>query len=154
MKLADALAERAHLQRHLEEAKNRLCASVRFRQGEEKLEDPVALMDTIDATAESLRDLLARINRTNLAASASDGRSLTDLIAARDAALVRHKAFRAAWERISGEDRNCYSETPLMTRAVAPNVLRERMERAGTEWHKLNRLIQRLNWEVELVAAS
>ncbi len=154
MKLADALAERACLQRHLDAVKNRLCASVRYRQGEEKLEDPVALLDTLDKTTDSLRDLLARINRTNLGVTAPDGRSLTDLIAARDAALSRFKACKAAWEKLSGEERVYYSEAPLIQRAIAPALLRERMEKAGSEWHRLNRLIQRLNWEAELVSAS
>lgn len=154
MKLAEALAERAHLQRRLEEAKNRLCASVRFRQGEEMLEDPMALLDLIDATTESLRDYLAQINHTNIAVRAPDGRTLTELIAARDAALARFKTYKSAWEKLSGDDRTYYSDAQaIMKRALAPAVLRERMDKAGLEWHRLNRVIQRLNWEAELASA-
>lgn len=152
MKLAEALAERAQLQRNLEEIKNRLCASVRFRQGEDRLEDPVALLDTLDRTTGSLRDLLARINRTNLGVTTDNGQSLTDLIASRDAALSRFKVCKAAWEKLSGEDRTYYSEAPVMQRAVTPAVLRERMDQAGAEWHRLNRTIQRLNWQADLAA--
>ena len=80
MKLAEALQERADLNRKIEQLKSRLNNNVLVQEGEQTAESPEQLKQELDSSLERLAYLLAQINRTNCETSV-DGQTLTELIA-------------------------------------------------------------------------
>ena len=65
MKLAEALQERADLNRNIEQLKNRLSSNALVQEGEQPVECPENLKQELDASISRLSYLIARINRTN-----------------------------------------------------------------------------------------
>ena len=84
MKLAEALMERADVQRRMEQLDDRLRASARTQEGEKPPEAPAALLAELDALAARQELLIRQINLTN-SRTLLEGESLTALLARRDA---------------------------------------------------------------------
>ena len=93
MKLAEALQERADLNRRAEQLRYRLNNNVLVQEGEKPLEDPAALLQELEECYARLEWLIGRINLTNCATRV-EGRSLTELIARRDVLTLRAEAYR------------------------------------------------------------
>src|ERR671934_1080761 len=89
MKLSEALALRADTQKRVMQLRERLRASALVQEGEAPPEDPQELLAELDRLLGQLRDLVGRINRSNLAARLPNGMSLTDALAARHAGPAR-----------------------------------------------------------------
>ena len=62
MKLAEALQERADLNRKIEELKRRLHNVILVQEGEEPAEDPAVLLAQLDEATGRLERLMAAIN--------------------------------------------------------------------------------------------
>lgn len=90
MKIADALALRADLQKRLEQLKQRLVKNARIQEGDSPKEDPVELQSELEKVALELMMLIQRINRTN-AGSRFDRGTLADALAERDVLKIRYK---------------------------------------------------------------
>ena len=80
MKLAEALQERADLNRDIEQLRNRLENNVLVQEGEKTAEEPEKLKQELDVAIGRLAYLISRINLTNSRVEL-DGRTLTELIA-------------------------------------------------------------------------
>ena len=93
MKVAEALALRADLQRRLEQLKVRLVKNARIQEGDKPEEDPAELQAELDKLAQELTSLIQRINRTNAASRLGD-RTLADALAERDVLKIRYNAYR------------------------------------------------------------
>ena len=65
MKLAEALQERADINRNIEQLRNRLNNNVLVQEGEKPAEEPEKLKQELDASMERLAYLITRINQTN-----------------------------------------------------------------------------------------
>ena len=65
MKLAEALQERADLNRKIEDLRRRLGNVVLVQEGEEPAEDPKKLLEELDGAVARLEELMAAINLTN-----------------------------------------------------------------------------------------
>jgi hypothetical protein len=84
MKLAEALANRADLQRRVEQMRVRLQKSALVQEGENPPEDPQELLEETERLVSELEGYVRRINRTNVSATLSDGKTtLTDALALR-----------------------------------------------------------------------
>ena len=66
MKIAEALALRADLQKRLESLKQRLVKNARIQEGDAPEEDPAELQAELEKSARELTLLIQRINRTNV----------------------------------------------------------------------------------------
>ena len=80
MKLAEALQERADLNRKIEQLQDRLNNNVLVQEGEQTAEDPKKLKYELDSSILRLADLIAHINQTNCT-TIVEGQTLTALIA-------------------------------------------------------------------------
>ena len=67
MKLAEALLERADLQRRIDQMNGRLNNNARVQEGEKPAEDPKALLKELESMTSRLETLMAQINLTNSA---------------------------------------------------------------------------------------
>ncbi len=65
MKLAEALQERADINRRIAQLRDRLGNNALVQEGERPAEDPAMLKQELDAAVSRLQWLMARINLTN-----------------------------------------------------------------------------------------
>src|SRR5438874_2402405 len=94
MKIAEALAQRADLQKRLELLKHRLVKNARIQEGDVPEEDPIELQAELEHAAQELTALIQRINRTNATSRFGDG-TLADALAERDVLKIRYNAYRS-----------------------------------------------------------
>jgi hypothetical protein len=155
-KLAEALADRAAAVRRVEQLRSRIGASARYQEGETPPEDAMQLLDEAEQTLSELEILIQRINRTNAATVLSDGGTLTDAIARRDVLRLRHAVVAGAADAAAGRDqrgqvvRQLRSELKMLT-ALPVADLRSRADTLARQIRDLDVLIQRANWEVDLL---
>ena len=119
MKLAEALQERADLNRRIEQLRYRLNNNVLVQEGEKPLEDPAALLEELESSFTRLEWLIARINLTNCAVKV-EGRSLTELIARRDVLSLRADAYRRLVEEASQNTHRATRTEIKILSAVTP----------------------------------
>ena len=93
MKLAEALQERADLNRKIEQLKARLNNNVLVQDGEKPVEEPELLKQELDAAIARLSYLITQINLTNCATKV-DGQTLTELIAQKDALALKIHLYK------------------------------------------------------------
>ena len=96
MKLAEALIERADLQKRAAQLEERLVQNMQVQEGQEPSEDPRELLQEFLGVVAALDVLLPRIHRANLAARLPGGLTLTDALARRDMLDLRLKVLRRA----------------------------------------------------------
>ena len=150
MKLADALQERADLNRKLDELRRRLGNSVLTQEGEEPPEDPATLLEELDAALARLETLMAQINLTNCRTKA-DGMTLTELIAKKDALMLKLSAYRDL-VYTAGQSTSRARGTEIRVKAVLkPSELQARVDETAKEVRRLDNLLQETNWKTKLI---
>ena len=150
MKLAVALSERSDLQRRIAELGVRLENNARVQEGEKPAEEPKALIDEMDGCLDELRDLVARINLTN-SKTVSDGESITEMLARRDALSTRVKIMRSFLDKASHlTDRYSRSEIKVVS-TIDVAEMRKTVDTDAKALRMLDEKLQELNWTTELL---
>ncbi|GII26452.1 DIP1984 family protein [Planosporangium mesophilum] len=153
MKLAEALALRADAARRAEQLRARIAASARYQEGESPAEDAAALLAEAGDVLGELESLIRRINRTN-AATLVEGGTLTDALARRDVLRLRHSVVTSAADAAAGEGqrgfRQLRSELKMIP-ALPVAELRSQADDLARQLREVDTLIQRTNWEVDLL---
>lgn len=150
MKLAEALQERADLNRNIEQLKNRLNNNVLVQEGEKPAEEPEKLKKELDASIERLAYLISHINLTNCQTIAG-GQSLTELIAKKDALTLKIRVYK--------EIANTGSQTSYRSRnteiKIKPTILvgdwQAEIDHMSRELRLLDNQLQERNWNTDLI---
>ena len=150
MKLAEALQERADLNRRIEQLRYRLNNNVLVQEGEKPLEDPAALLEELESSFTRLEWLIARINLTNCAVKV-EGRSLTELIARRDVLSLRAEAYRRLVEEASQNTHRATCTEIKILSAVDVPALQRQADDASRELRLLDNTLQATNWTADLM---
>ena len=150
MKLAEALQERADLNRRIEQLRYRLSNNVLVQEGEKPLEDPAALLEELESSFNRLEWLIARINLTNCAVKV-EGRSLTELIARRDVLSLRAEAYRRLVEEASQNTHRATRTEIKILSAVDVPALQRQADDASRELRLLDNTLQATNWTADLM---
>ena len=150
MKLAEALQERADLNRRIEQLRYRLNNNVLVQEGEKPLEDPAALLEEPESSFTRLEWLIARINLTNCAIKV-EGRSLTELIARRDVLSLRAEAYRRLVEEASQNTHRATRTEIKILSAVDVPALQRQADDASRELRLLDNTLQATNWTADLM---
>lgn len=150
MKLAEALQERADLNRRIEQLRYRLNNNVLVQEGEKPLEDPAALLEELESSFTRLEWLIARINLTNCAVKV-EGRSLTELIARRDVLSLRAEAYRRLVEEASQNTHRATRTEIKILSAVDVPALQRQADDASREQRLLDNTLQATNWTADLM---
>ena len=150
MKLAEALQERADLNRRIEQLRYRLNNNVLVQEGEKPLEDPAALLEELESSFTRLEWLIARINLTNCAIKV-EGRSLTELIARRDVLSLRAEAYRRLVEEASQNTHRATRTEIKILSAVDVPALQRHADDASRELRLLDNTLQATNWTADLM---
>jgi hypothetical protein len=150
MKLAEALQERADLNRNITNLRDRLEQVMLVQEGMEPVEDPKALLKSLNESIDRLEYLMAAINHTNDVTEAG-GMTLTQLIARKDALKLKLAAYKElAGEAGSNTSRARGTEIRVLP-TVKAAVLQKEADRMAKEIRQLDNLLQETNWTKELV---
>jgi hypothetical protein len=150
MKLAEALQERSDLNRRIEQLRHRLMMNATVQEGEKPAEDPTELITELDACVVRLEELMSRINRTN-SETRVEGRTLTELIAKRDALTVKLNAYRDLVSNASNVvSRATRSEIKILP-AVNVKKLQKQVDDMSRDLRLTDNAIQQANWTSELL---
>lgn len=150
MKLAEALNERADLQKRIQQLRARLINNSKVQEGEKTAEDPNLLMNELDSACKQLEELISRINITN-SATVRDGKSITVMIAERDTLSLRLGIYRDFLNNASAVV-NRVTHTEIKIRpSVDVNKVQKMIDDMSKEYRLLDTSIQELNWTTELI---
>lgn len=149
MKLAEALAERAALQKFVESAKRRLLRNAAVREGDTPAEDPILLLTGLDSAHKQLANLIQRINRTNIAARLSDGQSLMEALAERDTLGARVKVLQELVDAAT-ERQVSYAACGNVVPTVCVADIQKQADECSKQYRLLDGQIQETNWNTPL----
>ena len=150
MKLAEALQERADLNRRIQQLQQRLGSNAVVQEGEAPAEDPNQLLAELDGCVGDLETLIARINLTNCRTQA-EGESLTALLARRDALTLKLSSYRNLAQSASQlGHRGMRSEIKWLS-AVNVRALQKQADQMAKQLRLLDNTIQAANWATELI---
>ena len=150
MKLAEALQERADLKRGIANLRERLERVVLVQEGEKPLEDPQELMRMLDESIRRLEYLMSAINHTN-DVTETNGMTLTQLIAKKDALMLRVSAYKDLVEAAGYNTRRARgTEIRILSAVNVPEIQKE-IDRMSKKIRQLDNLLQESNWTKELL---
>ncbi len=153
MKLAEALIQRADLQRRIEQLKNRAVQNAKVQEGSVPAEDPNALLGDLYKAADQLTVLIQRINRTNAATplGGEDDLTIADAIAQRDVLKLRHAASKTVAEA-GLVQQNLYSKSEVRFRSLVDvAALQAQADDLAQAYRELDTRIQAVNWNTDLL---
>lgn len=151
MKLAEALALRADLQKRISQLRSRLLQNALVQEGEQPAEDPQAMMADVARLLDEQATLITRINRTNLLTEVSAGMTVTAALARRDMLEEHHSILNGVADTASNRVSR-YSKAEI--RAVATvdvRALRQQIDVLAQQRRELDVSIQAANWGTELL---
>lgn len=149
MKLAEALSIRSDLQKRINMLNSRLKKSCTVKEGDTPPEDVHSLLKELDSSLKRCRELIYRINYTNMHASV-DGRSITDIMAERDILQQRVRIYHDVIKTlIDGPDR--WGRDEKVVRLLDVPSFRKEADRYSKELRELNLKLQRINWKIDLL---
>ena len=150
MKLAEALQERADLNRNISSLSERLERVILVQEGEKPVENPDDLLKELNASIDRLAYLIAAINHTNDQITVN-GMTLTQLIARKDTANLRMNAYK---ELVREAGRNTSrargTEIKVVPTVKAADLQRE-VDRMAKEIRLLDNTLQETNWTSDLL---
>ena len=150
MKLAEALQERADLNRKIEELRRRLANVILVQEGEEPAEEPAELLKELNAATARLEQLMAAINLPNCRKKAN-GMTLTALIARKDALMVKLSAYRdLVYSAAQNTNRARGTEIKVKSLLKAGD-LQKVADQIAKEVRELDNLLQETNWKTKLI---
>ena len=150
MKLAEALQERADLNRNISSLSERLERVILVQEGEKPAEDPNQLLAELDGYLRQLEDLMVRINLTNSQTQTPNG-SLTALIARRDCLKMKVSSYHDFLDSASClARRNTHTEIKILS-SVPVVDLRKKYDKLSQELRETDTQIQAANWTTDLI---
>ena len=150
MKLAEALQERADLNRRIEQLRSRLSSNVLVQEGESPAGAPAALLQELEECLARLEWLMARINLTNSTVKVG-GKTLTELIARRDVLSLRAEAYRCLVGEASQNTRRATRTEIKILSAVEVPALQKTADEAARQLRLLDNTLQATNWTADLL---
>ncbi len=150
MKLAQALILRADTQKRIEQLKVRLLSNAKTQENEKPSEDPKLLLKELDKLTSELFTLICSINLTNSSAK-FDGISLTEMIAKKDALVLKANVLRE-FATSASQKVDLYSNSEIkILSTVDVAALQKQVDALSKEIRELEMKLQEANWAVELV---
>lgn len=149
MKLAEALQERADLNKRIAQLRSRLVMNATFQEGEKCAEDPLELLKELNFCIQNLETLMTAINLTNCQ-TIINGVSLTELIAKRDSLTLKIQAYREVLDAASRlAQRATRSEIKILS-AIDVKEHQKELDLFSKELRKIDNTIQEANWTTPL----
>ena len=149
MKLAEALNQRADLQKRIAQLRERLANNVKVQEGDEPAENPEDLFRELEGSLKQLKDMIVSINRTNQE-TLWEGNTLTEMIAEKDVLSMHLSTLRAALDAANvRSDRYSRNEIKFI-RTVDVNNLQKKVDDLSKGLRELDSKLQQANWMTDL----
>lgn len=150
MKLAEALNQRADLQKRIAQLKERISNNVKVQEGDEPAEKPEDLFKELDGSLKELESLIVRINRTNQE-TVWEGKTLTEMIAGKDVLSLQLSVLRSVLEAANvRSDRYSRNEIKFI-RTIDVNPLQKQVDDLSRDLRELDSKLQQANWMTDLI---
>ncbi|MBQ8061606.1 MAG: DIP1984 family protein [Bacteroidales bacterium] len=150
MKLAEALNQRADLQKRIAQLRERISNNVKVQEGDQPAEKPEDLLAELDNSLKDLENMIVRINRTNQE-TVWEGRTLTEMIAGKDTLALKISVLRSALDAANvRSDRYSRNEIKFI-RTVDVNELQKKVDDLSRDLRELDSKLQQANWMTELI---
>ena len=150
MKLAEALLLRADMQKKIASLRERIVANAVVQEGDKPHEDPEKLLKEAHGVIADLETLVAAINEANLKVKLSDGRTMTQALAHRDAISAQHALLVATIAGCRKEpERYGVREIKWVTQ-LDVGKLQKQVDDLAKKLRELNAQVQQANWAAEL----
>lgn len=150
MKLAEALQERAELNRTIQQLKERPDNNVLVQEREQPAEQPERLKQELDAAIQRLEYLMARINHTNCQ-TCVEGKSLTELIARKDALSLKLRVYKELVYSASQTAYRARNTEIKIKSAISVSDWQAQVDRMAKELRLLDNRLQESNWTTDLI---
>ena len=150
MKLAEALQERADLNRKIEQLQDRLNNNVLVQEGEQTAVDPKKLKYELDSSMLRLADLIAHINQTNCT-TIVEGQTLTALIAKKDTLSLKIRLYKEITSTASQTSYRARNTEIKIKSTISVADWQAEIDRMARELRLLDNQLQQSNWSTDLV---
>jgi hypothetical protein len=150
MKLAEALNQRADLQKRIAQLKERLSNNVKVQEGDQPAENPEDLFSELSNSLKELETIIVRINKTNQE-TRWNGKALTEMIAAKDVLSMHLSTLRSVLDAANvRSDRYSRNEIKFV-RTIDVNLLQKRVDDLSRDLRELDSRLQQANWMTDLL---
>ncbi len=150
MKIAEALIERADIQKRIEQLRDRLSNNALVQEGEEPAEDPTSLLSELDRLEKRLCELVARINLTN-ANTVSGGMTVTEMLSLRDCLAQKNDIMRDFLRAASQKWMRGRGSEIVVKSTVSVSELQKQVDDISKQLRELDIRIQGINWNTDLI---
>lgn len=151
MKLAEALIERANLQKSLEVLRSRLRNNAKVQEGGTPSEEIDALLAEMRETLSRLEYLIVHINKTNELTTMKDGGTIAQTIAKKDV-LAKELSLLSDLLSCGSELVSRYSRTEIKINATfSIKEMQAEVSEKSKELRLLDTRLQEANWLTDLL---
>lgn len=151
MKLAEALVERADLNRKIKELRERILRNAKYQEGESPSEEPAELIKEFVDVSESFEKMVCRINNTNNSITLDNGMTMIEALSRRDVLKLKHSLYKdLATEATPKQDRYSKKEIKFIS-AVSVKETQEQADVIAKEYRGLDAIVQQVNWNAKLI---
>ena len=151
MKLAEALNGRKDLETRISQIRKLLGNTVKVQEGDSPTEDPEVLMSELECCLVKLERYIYDINVTNMQIVDEEGKTMTKLLAERDALKKHIDVLRHTFDQAT-EAPSRYSRNEIKyVITIDAKSLREKLDQLSQEYRQLDMKIQMLNFSCDLV---
>jgi hypothetical protein len=154
MKIAEALINRADMNKRIAQLRERLVRYARVQEGDAPAEDPQAMLAEFRRVNAEMTAFVQHINRTNAATAYTPGVTLTDALAERDALKVEHATLIAIVTQAASLATNDwrYGRSEIKyTATVDVPALQAQADDVARHLRELDIAIQAMNWQIDVV---
>lgn len=144
MKLAEALQERADLNRKIDDLKRRIDNNILVQEGEEPSENPEILIKELTDSTTKLEHLMASINHTNCMTKVNE-MTVTEIIAKRDILMLKIKAFKDMVETAGQKTHRARLSEIKIKSTLKASELQKAVDKMSKEARLLDNLLQENN---------
>lgn len=150
MKLAEALLERADMQKDLARLEGRIGDNALVQEGDEPAEDPKPLIAAYLEESSKLEELVQRINAVNASTSFSGTETIADAIVRRDTLGRTLRMYKSVYDKLQISPNRYSSSEVRFVRCLDPAALQNKIDDLSKQYRELDTAIQSLNWTVDL----
>ena len=160
MKLAEALAERADIQKRLLQLRSRLERSAKIQDGERPDENPDDLLEEMEAMLARFLYLVRQINKTNNlnAGIILDGKntlySIADMLAERDTLIKERDLLNALINAAAGQQIRMTRTEIKIVSTINVAAMQKRVDDVSKRHRELDTSIQSTNWLFDLIESG
>ena len=151
MKLAEALIERAEIQKKNGQLINRIKDNAKVQEGDLPSEKPEELVAEYEKNMARFLELVQRINDTNCKTPFDEKRSIADAIALRDCLGAKIRAYREFYDSATIK-MSRYSQNEIkMVRCIDAKEMQSQIDKLSKEYREIDTKLQGINWTIDLL---